>query len=832
MNDYEELDATALAVLGLYGPLSDEQWAAKMVEYGHGDEAEMFELIDTFESDERGFFEDGRNIHLRTLLEGRVLTHRVTDREVSADIVEIGNEFTTMTGLLDTTAEQRGYAVVSTFTTPSAVFRERGITDPGWPTEGLMLPRGTLAGFRPGDVLGLTVENGQVETRRITRTLADLEVGDELLELVGDGSAYIDALVWQLMYENPSLFREATIPIPEILEAAGLAIDVDFVARRGFDFAAERQRTSANMLARTFDIDDAESSVLDAFLTLVQAAAHVSGEDRIQLIREAVEVDTDSWARLSDPYVARAALQLIVRMDRGVPALAAVATALVSLVPRSARASVHWLHARAVDLIGDPEAAERSLQRAVDLDPTFVTACLERAEFAFLRGEAAQGLSVLRSIGSAEGAQELRSMLEELLPREHPGLGRNDRCWCGSGRKYKVCHLGKSDATPQQRARWLYAKADQFLAAGRGEKELRALADIRTTFWDETDDPLSQALEGDPFILDALLFEGGLFADFVEERGPLLPPDELNLAQQWLLIERSVHEVESITPGEGMSLRDVRTGDRQIVTERTASRELKPGQFICTRVVPVGPELQCYGGIEPVHPSQRHHLINMLDNHVEPEDLVDFLSARFAPPTISSREGDPIVLCEAQFELGELNSIRRKLSRAYGAADGNRWHWRDGASILGILTLDGTQLTVEAMTESRFDRIIDAVTSMHPMLTVVHETRTPPSSREAELKRAGSGHVEQDLDLENSPEVVSFLEEQIRKYEASWIHEKIPALDGYTPTQAAADPTRREDLIRLINSFPETGHPGAMSPRRLLLALGLDDGSAFWRAQR
>ena len=22
-----------------------------------------------------------------------------------------------------------------------------------------------------------------------------------------------------------------------------------------------------------------------------------------------------------------------------------------------------------------------------------------------------------------------------------PVLGRNDRCWCGSGRKYKACHL-------------------------------------------------------------------------------------------------------------------------------------------------------------------------------------------------------------------------------------------------------------------------------------------------------------------------------------------------------------------------------------------------------
>ena len=26
-----------------------------------------------------------------------------------------------------------------------------------------------------------------------------------------------------------------------------------------------------------------------------------------------------------------------------------------------------------------------------------------------------------------------------------PVLGRNDRCWCGSGRKYKTCHLAADE---------------------------------------------------------------------------------------------------------------------------------------------------------------------------------------------------------------------------------------------------------------------------------------------------------------------------------------------------------------------------------------------------
>lgn len=77
------------------------------------------------------------------------------------------------------------------------------------------------------------------------------------------------------------------------------------------------------------------------------------------------------------------------------------------------------------------------------------------------------------------------------------------------------------------------------------------------------------------------------------------------------------------------------------------------------------------------------------------------------------------------------------------------------------------------------------------------------------------------LDL-GDPEVSAALTEVIRQYEQDWLDESIPALAGRTPRQAAADPTRRPDLIRLLDSFPDhPDDPGAMSPRRLRAALDL-----------
>ena len=38
----------------------------------------------------------------------------------------------------------------------------------------------------------------------------------------------------------------------------------------------------------------------------------------------------------------------------------------------------------------------------------------------------------------------------EQKPRECPKLGRNDPCWCGSGKKYKRCHM-ESDMKKRSR---------------------------------------------------------------------------------------------------------------------------------------------------------------------------------------------------------------------------------------------------------------------------------------------------------------------------------------------------------------------------------------------
>lgn len=817
MDDYDALDAAALAILREHGPLTDVEWADLLVREGRGAFEAMYDLVEAFESHEIGFFGDGRNLVVTTLLEGRILTHRLTTREIRSDIVEATRELTPIAGMAMDDDETTGFeTILGAPFTPQQVFDDRGYDDPGSLEIGILLPRGTLEGYVEGDLLGIHVVDGAVRLRRVDDASVDEDVVGRLRALVPDGEPqYVDSVVWQLMYESSHAFTVATVPIDELFARAGLVAGVDHVAREGADIRP------AGLDSAVKDFDSTGAAVSARLMMLVQDVAQSEQDEATDRIRKELAVSPEEWEELAEPSVVEVALRLIVRMNRGAEALAAVAAELVQADIGLAVGSAYWLRGKALQLLGDAAEAERSFELAEDHDPWFEPALIELAMFKSLRGDA-QGALALLERTHADAGGELRELMQPFLPREHPELGRNDRCWCGSGRKYKVCHLGKSEASLGQRAQWMYDNAGRFVIDGRGIDEMEALSQLR---YPDSDDPLELGF-ADPFVGDVLLFEGGYFADFVRIYGSILPAEQLDLAQQWLLIERSAYEVESVEPGVGMSLRDIRTGDRQIVTERTASSQLQVGQFICARVVPVGEELQFYGGIELVAPTQRTELIELLDRDPVPlDELVALLSARLVPPSITNREGDPIVVCEAEFGLGELGNIKRKLSRRYGAAQDGSWHWTVESSLFGTVELDGTTLRVAAMSEPRFDELVDAVREMAPQATMRSESRTPAAEKLSEP-------VEPVEPVEYDPEILAILDEKIREHEASWIHEAIPALDGFTPTQAAADPTRRDDLIRLLNSFPDTGQPGTMSPSRLRVALGLDDNSGFWRAQK
>jgi preprotein translocase subunit SecA len=42
---------------------------------------------------------------------------------------------------------------------------------------------------------------------------------------------------------------------------------------------------------------------------------------------------------------------------------------------------------------------------------------------------------------TGQGGAEAPAPRAQTVKRDKPKVGRNDPCWCGSGKKYKNCHL-------------------------------------------------------------------------------------------------------------------------------------------------------------------------------------------------------------------------------------------------------------------------------------------------------------------------------------------------------------------------------------------------------
>ena len=204
--------------------------------------------------------------------------------------------------------------------------------------------------------------------------------------------------------------------------------------------------------------------------------------------------------------------------------------------------------------------------------------------------------------------------------------------------------------------------------------------------------------------------------------------------------------------------------------------------------------------------------------------LVGFLSARFAPPVLQNTEGEPLVLCSATLTGGEVDALTAALDTAY-ARDEDEPRWIEHVTTQGMeriratIAIEGAAVRVETNSEPRMDRVLHTLLTLQPGLVVQTQTRRPAEDLQEAMSRAPGGVPAGTLDP-NDPAVADALEQFTRTHEQAWLDEPIPALSGVTPREAAADPTRRPDLTRLLDSFGPAA-PGAMDPDRLRDQLGL-----------
>lgn len=532
-------------------------------------------------------------------------------------------------------------------------------------------------------------------------------------------------------------------------------------------------------------------------------------------------------AGLADPTVLGTVTDELLGFDDDpdlVEEVAAFAERLLAAARRPREVGpARWLAAVAAERSEDPLAAEEHLRRAVAADPRWGPAVDRLAWCLFDRGDAPEALSLWRSIGATPENSEDVATAE---PFAHPPgrrLARNDPCWCGSGRKYKACHLDRPVEAPlPDRISWLCRKATAYVERRGGGVGVDAF-DLAQALADLDDTGAVDPAFGSSLVVDLTLHELGWFDQFLAERGPLLPEDEAFLAEAWTLVDRTVHEVVEVDPGRGLVVTDLRTDEQIGVRERTFSLDARPGMLVCGRAVPDGETHQFLGGLFAVPPGREAELLDLLDE-ADPFGIARYVGALHRPPTLVTREGEPLMACTAEVQVPDPAAARAVLDPRY-EQHGDTWsevHQLEGSDnlIRATLRLDADRISVETMSETRMDRVLAVLLGEIEGARVVRDERRPLTvPAQPAPAEAGPG-------LED-PGLFAAAEAWIEESERRWCDEEVPALAGLTPRQAAADPTRRESLERLLASFDEHnaragGGPRTMRPDRLRELLGLD----------
>ena len=177
--------------------------------------------------------------------------------------------------------------------------------------------------------------------------------------------------------------------------------------------------------------------------------------------------------------------------------------------------------------------------------------------------------------------------------------GRNEPCYCGSGKKYKQCHLREDQAAERERraqteaARFLrldvlgFARSEQFVEAFN-----HALPIFWNGYYDESNAGEMSEFEAlrflDWFVFDHTLETGKRILDIYQaENAAELSPIQKELLDSWMTaMPAGAYELLDYK-GQNLQLRDFVAGDTFEVYESSGKGNVAIGELILARIVPI-----------------------------------------------------------------------------------------------------------------------------------------------------------------------------------------------------------------------------------------------------
>ena len=548
---------------------------------------------------------DGRWVAPLHLLDGAVLTHELTQAEAAAGALEMGADIAPLWRLVLAKIPLHAGgriqpAILDAVTRSLGPEVDRAIVGPpGWlpSMPGVFLhlrgAGGTLAvaeGARPRSTTRMA------ERRLVIRTQQGLDEDAPRFER-DQGIADIAHVVLQALVEVPGLLDEPVAPLGDLLRGAGLEVHETQVGLPGTDWTGR----SWSGRDASLDEEDDDEYDLDSELEELRESYELTdlqvGTMRVLLVALSLEEartpidDDETLARLAQLLEQPLIAELIADrawFDAGVRTLA---ERILSAADPDARTGARYVLGVAAEAGEQPEAAQALLQASLADDPGFAPSLIALARIIVDRGRYAEALALLRRAEVPADDVE-RSFLEWVLRPTGGRVGRNDACPCGSGRKAKLCHpdgLGTVTLSPGER---LIRKVQTWADRPENDErihDLLSLMGIEEPPDDEDGDAEDPAWWlAHTLAADILVFDRDELDRFLRVRGPLLPAEELALAETWRSTQRSLLEVRAIDPGMGVTVLDLVDGSVRHVSDERMSRELERMDLVCARLLPDG----------------------------------------------------------------------------------------------------------------------------------------------------------------------------------------------------------------------------------------------------
>ncbi len=621
---------------------------------------------------------------------------------------------------------------------------------------------------------------------------------------------------------EPDLFARTVSPLSELLTRAGIEVREEWVGWADQAWVTPREQAQQKRYEGVLQSPDLERCCRDELRFAYEASQTWDGSplgrseaDRIAKALDHGPVPDYLWEIAS----------LWAQTELG-PWTDAVADSAADT-----SAGLRYLCALVADARNEPRTAIEHLQRAYSLEPDQSAVILMLAGLRADEGDGHGAASLLGRLGVARDDQLFKDFAPQIVA--FAGIGRNERCPCGSGRKFKAC----CDRSPQPaslitRLRWLLPRASRFVGQRDGEL-LFSFAERLGSAHRAQGDPTTVVLTA----LELVLFDLGHLAHYLRARGELLAEDERDIAWTWVDEKPRLLEVVSTVPGESFEALDLRSGDRLVVADAAASRSVAIGQSVFLRALPVGPEWLIAGVVLVVSLQARSFVLEKLDGPFYVSTYFEILGGLTADPVLRNREGDDLTLLRANYTVADAAAVRAALvhlDQMVALDDPEDEHgWlalefqlnEDEVILRGRFEFSEGVVVIDTNSVERLELMSDLLFGVAPDAELIDVEETGPDALFRGVRERSAQH--DDLETDDfdqaalAPELAAMVEEHMIKLERRWVDEQIPALGGLTPKQALLDPTRRGDLEHLLDGMSGLAGGNGFNAERIRGLLGM-----------